>query len=146
MDFTGGTLRGVEVVAKALHKFTHRRDPKVVFRNIRRGIINAFEKANRKVPSEAYINHLALEQFNYGISTSEINPYTGEGRVVGLEDANWIIDAGVAIVPGLMRGAGRLAGSKFIGSFGNGAANGGGRGLILQRKLFHKLYLKVQKM
>ena len=63
-----------------------------------------------------------------------------------MEDANWIIDAGVAIVPGLLIGAGRLAGSKFIGSFGNGAANGGGRGLILQRKLFHKLYLKVQKM
>ena len=37
------------------------------------------------------------------ISHNEINPFSGQGRVVGLEDANWIIDIAAGGLYGLTR-------------------------------------------
>lgn len=58
---------------------------------------------------------IAVERFHERyLAHNEINPFTGKPRVIGLEDANWIVDVAAGGIPGLVKKVGTFTVARSL--------------------------------
>lgn len=113
--FQGGWLKDTEIVGKVPSSIVKRN---TAFAEMYQKKYDAYKRNLgwfETNPSSAYLTEQTAKDFHERYyAHNEIDPFSGRGRVIGLEDANWIIDIGVGGIYGLIKSGGTVALSEGV--------------------------------
>lgn len=113
-NFVGGWLKDTEIVGTAPSHIVKRN---AAFAEMLQSKTDAYKRNLGWFDMSSSVSRGLMEQtsrdfYERYYAHNEIDPFSGRARVVGLEDANWIIDIGVGGIYGLAKSAGSASVSR----------------------------------